>query len=272
MDINLLEFESLVTISLVTYNSEKVIIQCMESIPQNAPILIYDNHSTDNTINRLSQFSTHIMQNITLSRKNRGFGAAHNDNALLVQTKYMLVLNPDCFISSSSLSQLIKTAEDNPGAAIVGPCYKKQELSSCPKKVDFISGACMLLRMTVFNEIGFFDKNIFLYFEDNELSLRAKKYGYELLIAPNALVRHLGRSSCPPNRKTFFIRAFYYGRAETYMRTKAHKSELKKRKTIVKLQSHYLKRAVKKLSEKHYPYFKEYFYKFLGVTSCHFKM
>lgn len=57
-------------------------------------------------------------------------------------------------------------------------------------KVDFASGAAMLVRREVFEQIGFFDDDYFMYFEDVDFCVRAKKRGWNVLYVPEALVWH----------------------------------------------------------------------------------
>jgi len=62
--------------------------------------------------------------------------------------------------------------------------------------VDVIGGACMMMRKSLFNDIGGFDERFFMYFEEADFCLRIKKKGYRILYYPKAKVTHLvGRSS-----------------------------------------------------------------------------
>lgn len=72
---------------------------------------------------------------------------------------------------------------------------KHIELSSmnyelCKNKIDYVSGACMVVDRKVFEKIGLFDERFFLYFEDVDFCLRAKKAGFTVRINPKIVVEH----------------------------------------------------------------------------------
>lgn len=79
--------------------------------------------------------------------------------------------------------------------------YKKKflpslcEESKSIKEVDSVSGANMFLRRSVLDEVGLFDEDFFLYFEETELSYRMNKKGYKSVILPEAKIIHLGGDS-----------------------------------------------------------------------------
>ncbi len=65
-----------------------------------------------------------------------------------------------------------------------------------PKPVDWVSGACMLVRREAFDAVGGFDEGFFLYWEDADLCRRLRDAGWRTVYQPSAAVRHVtGRSS-----------------------------------------------------------------------------
>lgn len=67
-----------------------------------------------------------------------------------------------------------------------------------PKKaieVDAVSGAFMLINREVVNSIGMFDEKFFMYLEDIDFCLRAKKRGYKVIFCPNSTIMHKGGAS-----------------------------------------------------------------------------
>jgi len=65
-------------------------------------------------------------------------------------------------------------------------------------EVSAISGACFAVRPALFHRLGGFDERLFLYFEDTDLSLRARLAGYSCLAAPGAVVLHDHRPGFSP--------------------------------------------------------------------------
>jgi GT2 family glycosyltransferase len=83
-----------------------------------------------------------------------------------------------------------------------------------PLEVDWVSGACTLIRRTAFDEVGGLDEGFFLYWEDADLCLRLKKRGWMTIYHPGVEVTHLtGRSSAHAQRRSliaFHRSAFRY--------------------------------------------------------------
>jgi len=61
-----------------------------------------------------------------------------------------------------------------------------------PIYVDAVSGACMLIKKDIFNVIGYFDEDYFMYLEDVDFCIRAKKAGYKIVYYPKPLLVHIG--------------------------------------------------------------------------------
>jgi GT2 family glycosyltransferase len=65
-----------------------------------------------------------------------------------------------------------------------------------PQSVDWVSGACMMIRREAINQVGGFDKRFFMYWEDADLCKRLKENGWIIIYYPKAKVRHItGKSS-----------------------------------------------------------------------------
>lgn len=164
-----------------------------------------------------------ILQN----EENLGFAGGNNTGfkyALEQGADYVLVLNNDTKTDVMFLNDMVQTAEKNEKAGIVGAAiyfYDQQDLiwfggdtpmkwrlmdkmiaSTCdfykktmpPEvpaiKVNFITGACMLIKREVLEKINGFDERYFLYFEDADLCFEAQKAGYELWWEPKARIWH----------------------------------------------------------------------------------
>lgn len=69
----------------------------------------------------------------------------------------------------------------------------KQPETTCP--VDWISGASFMMRQTALDEIGLFDERFFLYFEETDLCLRARRKGWSVVYVHDSIVQHIGSVS-----------------------------------------------------------------------------
>ena len=112
-----------ISISIVTYNSDRVIKDCLDSIFKHIKniqfeVIIVDNGSTDNTVKNIkSNFkNARIIQS-----NNIGFGAAHNIAIKLGKGKYHLVLNPDIIFTENSIVKLISFMNKNPDVGLISP-------------------------------------------------------------------------------------------------------------------------------------------------------
>lgn len=164
-----------------------------------------------------------------LSKENLGFGRGNNLvlEALAAEEalpRYVLLLNPDACLKDGAVDALVAALEADSragaaGAALFSPDGEPQvssfrfptplrtllktinfgpldrlfgiEHGPLPAgRVDWVSGAALMLRMEALREVGFFDAGFFLYFEEVELMHRLKCAGYHTLYVPEARVLH----------------------------------------------------------------------------------
>jgi GT2 family glycosyltransferase len=82
--------------------------------------------------------------------------------------------------------------------------YKKNiqhNFSDSPLAVGYVTGADMMVKRAVLDEVGAFDKDFFMYYEETELSYRIKKAGYCIVALPDAKIIHLEGKSCDTSDK-----------------------------------------------------------------------
>jgi len=219
----------MIGVVIVTYHSEKHIGTCLASaFSQNLPIrvVIVDNASKDKSLEIAGRFpDVTILKN----ESNEGFSKAVNKGVqkLLEEgVEYILLLNPDTHLEKNSLQSMMKTLESDPKRMIVQPLltlmnepkkintwgneYKGFGIVSLggyrqpiniqeDRKIEYASGACMLVRSEAFRKRGLLDERYFLYFEDTEFSERIRMSGDEIWLSSEAKVRH-------DYRKPFSIR------------------------------------------------------------------
>ena len=207
-----------VTLSIVTYNSEKWLDAFFKSLlQQNLPcdqiaLCLLDNGSTDNTYDWLKKQQVALSQkfaSVALNKgHNIGFGAGHNYNLALTSTPYFWVTNVDLEFEADTLTTLIATAEqdskqtaDNPAKAAklanVAAWECRQKPYEHPKdyhpvtgETSWCSSACVLFKTEAIKSVNGYEPLLFLYGEDVELSYRLRDHGYKLRYVPKASVWH----------------------------------------------------------------------------------
>ena len=203
----------IVTLSIVTYNSEKWLEAFFQSLfQQNLPcdqiaLCLLDNGSTDNTYAWLTKRQGELSQkfaSLVLSHgPNIGFGAGHNHNLAFTTTPYFWVTNVDLEFEADTLTTLIATAEQDVKQAQDQPHQNiaawecRQKPYEHPKDYHPVSGqtawcssACVLFKTEAIKAVKGYEPMLFLYGEDVELSYRLRDHGYKLKYVPQASVWH----------------------------------------------------------------------------------
>ena len=107
------------SVLIVTWNSARWIERCLRSIPAEYEVVLFDNASTDETLQR----ATGNGQRATIleSRTNLGFAAGTNRALTASNGRYVLLLNPDCELEPDTLAQLFDFLETHPHVAAAVP-------------------------------------------------------------------------------------------------------------------------------------------------------
>jgi GT2 family glycosyltransferase len=220
------------SIVIVNYNGGQKILQCLGSLLHNldsdAEVIVVDNASSDGSEERIE--TTHPEIHLIRAGVNLGFGAGCNLGAKQASGLYVVFLNPDTTVSKGWLPELLSEVERNDSALVTG----KILLADCPEKinacgnrvhmtgltlcrglnasresyatreeVDAVSGAAFAISRTLFQSLGGFDEEMFLYVEDTDLSLRARLAGARCWYIPASVVEHDYRLKITP-LKTFY--------------------------------------------------------------------
>lgn len=204
-----------IAIIIVNYNGGPKIVKCLQSlrstIGSEAEIVVVDNASSDDSVAKIKNKDLKILKN----KKNLGFAAGANIGVKYVLRQgieAILLLNPDTLVDKNFLESLLKNHAD-----IVVPVikFKKDnhlvydfggkinwwlgrcshfEFSNCQivqlPNLDYVSGCCMLIKRRVFEKIGMLDERYFLYFEDVDFCLRARKAGFKISVEPKSFIFH----------------------------------------------------------------------------------
>ncbi|WP_434637382.1 glycosyltransferase [Sulfurimonas sp. NW7] len=197
-----------------TYNCLKSILEHTEGIAYE--IIIADDVSNDATIN-IKHFVKNI--NVVRNKKNLGFLLNCNNAAKQAKGEYVFFLNNDTNVQKDWLSTLLETIEKDKTIGMVGSKLvyadgRQQEAGGIiwndasgwnfgrlddpekpeynyVKEVDYISGAAIMIRKELWNEIGGFDERyVPAYYEDSDLAFEVRKHGYKVVLQPKSIVVH----------------------------------------------------------------------------------
>ncbi len=194
------------TIIIVTYHSD-LVENLIKQIDRKIKIIIIENSLRESIKKKLQ--SKYKNLKVIIPKKNLGVGGGINLGLKSTKTKYALHLSVDIKVGDKMISKLIESANQIKKFAIIVPREKK---TNYPKnifynykkndkfhKIKFVAGYVMLFNMSQIKKIGYFDENIFLYFEEYDYFLRCKEKKLNLYLINKALVNHFGHSSI--NRK-----------------------------------------------------------------------
>ncbi len=214
-----------VFIIILTWNSNPDTLECLASLEQadysNYRTVLVDNGSTDGTVATVrEQFPS-----VLTIENGRNLGYAEGNNigiryALEHAADFILILNNDTVVAADLLQHLVSAALQYPGAGIFSPKIymyyppsvvwfagtkwdsstakflspgsgerEKSSESEC-YSTDYASGCALFARVEIARTIGLFDERFFLVWEEADWCYRARRAGYEILVQPQAKVRH----------------------------------------------------------------------------------
>ena len=198
------------SVVIITLNNKDILEACIASVKEHTKrisyeIIVTDNGSTDGTADMLRSRYPDVC--IIENRKNLGFSAANNKGLKNANGRYCLVLNDDTYIDEDAFSKLAEYMDKHENVAAAGPklmnidgTIQKQGSfltagkwsSKVPVEVDFLIGACLMIRTSVLDEVGYFDENLFFYNDDLDLCKRIKNKGFKIVYVPDSSVYHYG--------------------------------------------------------------------------------
>lgn len=213
-----------VSVVVVTFESQATIAACLASLPPDLETVVVDNGSLDETVAIVRERFPHVA--VIEGDVNRGFGAGCNLGVARTSGERVLLLNPDAAVTPGAIAALQAALAADRRLGAVGPLIRnpdgtpelswgadpdlvsewrraREQHGRSPRpappqalsRVDWVSGACMLIRREAWAAVGGFDEDFFLYFEDCDLCLRLRRAGWGVAIAPDAEVNHVRGAS-----------------------------------------------------------------------------
>ncbi len=217
-----------VEVVVLNWNGWRNTLDCIASLQcldyPNFGLIVVDNGSTDGSQDRIeAQFpKIEVLQ----TGANLGFGGGCNAGirkALEQGADYVWLINSDAVVDDGALTEMVCLADDQTGIGAVGSVLYEVDqpgriqlwgggkvslwfgLSNhqvSPARLDFVSGASMLLRRETIEQVGLFDDHtFFMYWEDSDFGFRLRQAGWQLAVAGKSRVWHklsasLGKGSC----------------------------------------------------------------------------
>jgi N-acetylglucosaminyl-diphospho-decaprenol L-rhamnosyltransferase len=203
--------------------------------PYTFEIIVVDNASSDGSLTALAENYPEVKP--IANPNNRGFGPANNQGLAIAQGRYSLLLNSDVIVQPGNLTQVTAFMEAHPRVGLCGiqilnpdgsfqgsyapylnlwrellilsglgrkllkrpyPSYGAAQ-SQANRPVQTIQGAFMFARTAALFEIGGLDEQFFMYGEENDLSLRLKRHGWQVYYLAEVKIIHLGGQSTRRN-------------------------------------------------------------------------
>tara|TARA_B100000575_G_C23103852_1_gene637021 strand:- start:4 stop:894 length:891 start_codon:yes stop_codon:yes gene_type:complete len=197
------------SVVIVTFKSNHVIHECIQSISSQIKIIVVDN-SNDKILKENLEKRYENVECI-LSSSNLGMGPGNNLGLKYVKTDYAFILNPDVILENDTIQRIIDSSKDIQSFAILAPLSNNTEYPNykiktkkkgvnynLPFKVNSVDGYAMVLNLKRINNLesfkdsNYFDENFFMYLENDDLCMRLSKKKEDIFIIPESKINHLG--------------------------------------------------------------------------------
>ncbi len=201
---------------------------CKNTALESYEIIIIDNNSVDGTRDFLKSLNSDKFYRVIFNNQNKGVAPARNQGIKIAKGKYILILDVDTIVTQNAIDTLVQYLDGNQNCGLVAakltdinnnlqytcrlfPTIVSKFLRRTPfrwsqklldkeemrewdhssiKEVDYVIGACQLVRASVFEKIGLLDENIFYGPEDVDFCLRVWQAGYKVVYNPEAIIIH----------------------------------------------------------------------------------
>lgn len=212
-----------VSIIIVNWNGRHHLEECLESIAaqtfRDFEVVLVDNGSTDGSVPFLRERFPWVR--LAELGQNTGFATGNNRGYEQARGEFVITLNNDTRVDPGWLAELVRVADGNPAAGMVGSricshadpdvidslgfgicrdgmsrgLHRFERFSALPPRpavLDVLlpSACAALYRRAMLEETGFFDDDFFAYAEDTDLGLRGRRAGWGAVLASNAVVLH----------------------------------------------------------------------------------
>ncbi|MGJ8666644.1 MAG: glycosyltransferase family 2 protein [Patiriisocius sp.] len=231
------------SVIILNYNVRYFLEQCIESVLRatkniDAEIIIIDNASSDDSCSMVQQKFPKLK--LIENKENVGFSKANNQAVDEAIGEYVCILNPDTAVAENTFAESLKFAESQENIGAVGVYlmdgtgnFLPESKRNIPKpfvsflkmigftnmyyatkisaenrgQVSVLVGAYMLMKRSIYNEVGGFDEAYFMYGEDIDLSYKIEKAGYRNQYLGNLKTLHYKGEST--TKDAVYLERFY---------------------------------------------------------------
>ena len=201
--------------------------------PLTTEIIVVDNASSDGSVEMVRAEFPEVR--LIANQTNRGYTGGNNDGIAAATGRYVMILNPDTRVLNDALAAMVAYADAHPDVGIVGPqllnsdgsvqssrrhfptlmtglfestwlqplaprdvlrrYYVLDQPDDAIQEVDWLFGACFLVRRKVIQQVGALDEVFFMYSEEMDWCRRIRQAGWKVVYLPEAQVIHYGGKS-----------------------------------------------------------------------------
>jgi len=225
----------LVSIIIPHHGGWKILENCLISLEEstypNLEIILVDNASPDDSIQKLRGKFPEVR--VVESAKNRGFSGGCNLGSKEAKGEYLLILNNDTIHEPDWIEPLVQILEENPKISSVQPkiknidspqffdyagacggymdwlCFpfargrifteveKDEQQYDTTEKIFWASGTAFLTRRSIFHQLSGFDEILFAHMEEIDYHWKSQLAGYEVWVEPKSVIYHHGGATLP---------------------------------------------------------------------------
>lgn len=221
------------SVIIVNWNTRDLLAACLATLPAagsglTVETIVVDNGSSDGSVEMVQ--SAFPWVRLVETGANLGFARANNVGIRMAQGRFLFLLNSDTLLPPGCLASLVAFAERVPRAGIVAPRLAYPDGGAQPSwaafptlaselrgsnirrrwpvetgtgrpafATDWVMGAALLCRRDFFANVGLFDEGFFMYSEETDLCMRARRQGWLVCLVDDVTVVHVGGGSASRN-------------------------------------------------------------------------
>lgn len=231
------------SVVILNYNVRYFLELCLKSVQAaiteiNAEIIVVDNNSPDDSCEMVKTLFPNVK--LIQNKVNSGFSKGNNIGVADARGEYLCILNPDTVVAEDTFTTLLEFADDVKDVGIIGcrlidgnGLYLPESKRNVPTpqvsfkkmfgysesyyanhlkehdvgEVDILVGAFMIIKKSIYDTIGGFDEDYFMYGEDIDLSYKVLKTGFKNQYFGQTTIIHFKGESTPKDR--IYRKRFY---------------------------------------------------------------